>query len=91
MSKKISLTKALQQTSQQDDFKENIHIDLSDSQQSNIKGKPRQNKKIISGHFAPSVAYRIKRLALEQEKTVQNLLGEALDDLFHKYSAPVKE
>jgi len=91
MSKKTSLTKALQQISQQSDIKESIHTDISDSQQLNIKGNTRQDKKIISGHFDPSVAYRIKRLALERETSVQTLLGEALADLFHKYSAPVKE
>jgi hypothetical protein len=32
----------------------------------------------------------MKRLALEKETTVQNLLAEALDDLFNKYSAPTK-
>ena len=91
MLKKTSLTKALQQTSQQSDIQESIHTDMSDFQQPHIQGNARQDKKIISGHFDPSVAYRIKRLALEREKSVQALLGEALADLFHKYSAPVKE
>jgi hypothetical protein len=46
---------------------------------------------MIAGHFGASVTYRMKRLALEKETTVQALLSEALDDLFQKYDVPVKE
>lgn len=45
----------------------------------------RQGKKAIAGHFDPAVSKQLKQLALEQDTTVQDLLAEALNDLFEKY------
>jgi len=44
----------------------------------------RQGTKLIGGHFAPKVSTQLRILAAEEGTTVQNLLGEALDDLFVK-------
>jgi hypothetical protein len=44
----------------------------------------RQNKRLIGGHFDPAVARRLRRLAAEEDTTVQALLEEALDLLFVK-------
>ena len=46
----------------------------------------RAGKKIVSGHFDPAVTRQLKQLALDRESTVQNLLAEALNDLFAKHS-----
>ena len=46
----------------------------------------RQGKKLVGGHFDPAVSKQLKQLALDQsETTVQELLREALNDLFVKY------
>lgn len=45
----------------------------------------RQNKKQIMGYFAPEVRKQFKVLSAEEEKTQQELLEEALNDLFVKY------
>jgi len=44
----------------------------------------RQGTKLIGGHFAPEVSTQLRIIAAEEGTTVQNLLGEALDDLFVK-------
>ena len=44
----------------------------------------RQGTKLIGGHFAPEVSTQLRILAAEEGSTVQNLLAEALDDLFVK-------
>lgn len=46
----------------------------------------RAGKKVIAGHFDPAVVRQLKQLALDQDATVQQLLGEALNDLFTKHS-----
>ena len=46
----------------------------------------RAGKKIVSGHFDPAVTRQLKQLALDRESTVQNLLAEALNDLFAKHN-----
>lgn len=45
----------------------------------------RAGKKIVSGHFDPAVTRQLKQLALDRESTLQNLLAEALNDLFAKH------
>ena len=45
----------------------------------------RQNKKQIMGYFVPEVRKQFKVLSAEEEKTQQELLEEALNDLFVKY------
>jgi len=44
----------------------------------------RQGTKLIGGHFAPEVSTQLRILAAEEGTTVQNLLAEALNDLFVK-------
>lgn len=45
----------------------------------------RAGKKMISAHFDPAVARQLKQLALDRETTLQNLMAEALNDLFAKH------
>jgi hypothetical protein len=48
----------------------------------------REGKKPVTGFFSPEVSRQLKMLGLNQEKTVQELVREALNDLFHKYDLP---
>jgi hypothetical protein len=45
----------------------------------------RRGKKLISGHFDPAVSKQLKQLALDRNSNGQELLAEALNDLFVKY------
>ncbi|MGZ8218927.1 ribbon-helix-helix domain-containing protein [Methylomagnum sp.] len=45
----------------------------------------RQGKKALTGFFDPAISREIKQLALNEDKTVQSLLAEAINDLFVKY------
>lgn len=44
----------------------------------------RKGTRLIGGHFPPDVAKQLRILAAEEETTVQELLSEALHDLFVK-------
>ncbi len=44
----------------------------------------RKGTRLIGGHFPPDVAKQLRILAAEDETTVQELLSEALHDLFVK-------
>jgi hypothetical protein len=48
----------------------------------------REGKKPVTGFFSPEVSRQIKKFALDQDKTMQDLLQEALNDLFRKYDLP---
>ena len=50
--------------------------------------RSRIGKKPITGFFDPEVSRQIKRVALDQDKTMQDLIQEALNDLFRKYDLP---
>jgi hypothetical protein len=48
----------------------------------------RAGTKPITGHFPKEVRSELKKLAIEQETTLQNLMAEAFNDLFAKYGKP---
>jgi hypothetical protein len=50
--------------------------------------KPGRLTRMIGGHFAPEVAMQLRMIAAEDDTTIQNLLAEALDDLFAKRGKP---
>ena len=39
----------------------------------------------IAGHFSPAVHRQLRLLGVMQDRTVQSLLGEALNELFRKH------
>ena len=46
----------------------------------------RKGKKAVTGFFDPIVSRQLKQLALDEDKTIQSLLSESLNDLFIKYN-----
>ncbi len=56
-----------------------------------IAGDPAQKKtsrdgtKLVGGHFPPEISRQLKVLAAQRDTTCQELLHEALRDLFMKY------
>ena len=45
----------------------------------------RAGKKAVAGYFSPELSRALNILAIEQDKSLQALLGEAIDDLMRKY------
>ena len=50
--------------------------------------RTRVGKKMIGGHFDPTVHRQLKQLALDRDCSIQDLLGEALDRLFAASGMP---
>jgi hypothetical protein len=48
----------------------------------------RHGKKTIAGHFDPAVSRQLREIALAEDSSVQELLREALNDLFTKRGKP---
>lgn len=48
----------------------------------------RANKSNVTGYFPPEVKKQLRLLSAEEDKTIQDLLAEALNDLFAKYGKP---
>ncbi len=48
----------------------------------------RQGKKVIAGYFDPAVSKQLKQMAVDQDTTLQALLAEAINELFHKHGKP---
>ena len=54
-----------------------------------VQPPSRAGKKAVTGHFAPAVSKQLKQLLLDQDRHgLQELLTEALNDLFRKYQKP---
>lgn len=47
--------------------------------------KSRKGKKAVMAHMEPAVAWQLRKLALDRQTTVQQLLEEAVADLFVKH------
>ena len=45
----------------------------------------RDGKKAISGYFDPDLSTALQILALERKVSLQDLMGEAFDDVLRKY------
>ncbi len=52
------------------------------------KPASRQQTKLIGGHFDKAVHHQLKLMALEEDLSIQHLLGEALDYLFVNRGKP---
>jgi hypothetical protein len=48
----------------------------------------RAGKSNVTGYFPPAVKRQLRILAAERGTTIQELLGEALNDLFAKHGKP---
>ncbi len=50
--------------------------------------RTRTGTRQVAAHFPEEVAWQLRELAVDQRSTVQDLLAEALNDLFQKYGKP---
>ena len=50
--------------------------------------KSREKKKAVVGYFEREVHTQLKQMALLHDRSMQELLGEAMNDLFRKYRLP---
>ena len=48
----------------------------------------RAGKSNVTGYFEPAVKRQLRILAAEEDATIQELVGEALNELFAKYGKP---
>lgn len=49
----------------------------------------RAGKKPLIGYFSPECMKQFKQITLDRDTTQQDLLAEALNDLFQKYGKPM--
>lgn len=85
MSKKTNLADALHEASGK---KIDIIAKSEEGTLPILTGKPpsRIGKRIVSGHFDPAVIRQLKLLAIDHDTSIQNMLTEALNDLFEKHN-----
>jgi hypothetical protein len=88
MAKKSNLADALQNASGKTQIRQPANEIKPSPVKELIQGTPpsRQGKKAVTGFFDPVVSRQLKQLALDEDKTVQLLITEALNDLFVKYN-----
>lgn len=90
MPKRTSLNQALSDESKkpskaQSDKKVESDEKLAEDKTDSKVAPSRRGKRAIVGHFDPVVCKQLKLLAVEQDKSSQALLAEALNLLFEVY------
>ena len=53
-----------------------------------VQAPSRIGKKALIGYFDPGVSKQLKQIGLDGDRTVQDLLTEALNDFFQKHKRP---
>ncbi len=53
-----------------------------------VQPPSRRGKRAFTGYFAPEVLKQLKMLAAAEDKTMQSLMVEAINELFKKYGKP---
>ena len=48
----------------------------------------RKGTKLVGGHFTPEVSKQLRKIALDEDSSVQSLLAEAIDMIFHSRKLP---
>lgn len=90
MANKPSLNQALSNASKKPPKVESAKIvepleSLADDKTDSKVAPSRRGKRAIGGHFDPVVCKQFKQIALDQDKSSQALLAEALNLLFQSY------
>lgn len=82
--KKQTLSAALKQATQQPEMPK---LEPKPASNTAAVAQPpsRAGKKAITGFFDPAVSKQLKQIGLETDATVQDLMREALNDLFQKH------
>lgn len=83
MAKKPSLTEALNTAGKTETSPD--ERTTSKKPAPKISGSSRAGKKLIAGHFDPAIHRQLKQLSVNADTSIQDLLAEALDDLFQKH------
>lgn len=87
MGKKASLAEAMKRASGHS-IKADININAEPTDPSQYLPPSRKGKKTVAGHFDPAVSRQLRQIALDEGSSVQELLREALNDLFIKKGSP---
>ena len=82
MSKRATLSEALRQASGKAAPPKPQAVAIPEIKPSRVPS--RRGKKTIAGFFDPAVSRQLRQLALDEGSNVQDLLREAINDLFEK-------
>ena len=64
-------------------------VPSTQEQPASVHARPsRKSTKHIGGYFDPAVSKQLREIALAEDSSVQALLGEAIDMLFHSRRKP---
>jgi hypothetical protein len=89
MSKKTDLMTAMQKATGQTPKPINVAANTEEKpKKQTILPPSREGKKSVVGYFDSAVSKQLKQIALDEETSVQDLLREAINDLFVKKSKP---
>jgi hypothetical protein len=86
MSKRSSLSEALRQAGGKAEPPRPQPAAVPERRTSRTPG--RRGKKTIAGFFDPAASHQLRQIALDEGSNVQDLLREAINDLFEKRGKP---
>ena len=86
--KKQKLSDAINQKKEKEKANGNTNENGSVSKQSENLAPSRRGKKQIGGHFDPEVSRQLKIVAAREDKTIEQVLGDAINEFFERRGIP---
>jgi Antitoxin-like ribbon-helix-helix len=91
MSKRANLAAALQSATRSGEGAPAIAaaaVEPSETSRFVARTPSRVGKKTVAAHFDPAVSRQLKEIGIPRDRSTQDLLREAINDLFTKYGKP---
>lgn len=91
MSKRANLAAALQSATRSGEGAPAMAaatVEPSEASRFVARTPSRVGKKTVAAHFDPAVSRQLKEIGIPRDRSTQDLLREAINDLFTKYGKP---
>ena len=86
--KKQKLSEAIGQKKEQEQAAATANTAVAEGTQNGSVSPSRRGKKQIGGHFDPEVSRQLKILAAKEDTTIEQILGDALNEYFERRGIP---
>ena len=88
MAEKKSLSAAISEEKDKQKTSKNVETAVAEGTPRENTSSSRNGKKQVGGHFDPEVSRQLKIIAAKEDKTIEQALGDALNEYFERRGVP---
>ena len=88
MAEKRKLSDVINKKKEKEKADAKTNIAIAEPRQGENGSSSRRGKKQIGGHFDPEVSRQLKIAAAKEDKTIEQILGDAINEYFERRGIP---